>query len=191
MRRSAPSGTPCLHAALRGLPSPSEDLERRRAFETAYPDVTISPPETHANLWTARRGGKILASGYQLGDLLDSLDWLLGQPARVITVWQPYAWAIVAGVKTTEDRTWATTYRGLLYIHAGQEIDLNAPAEMRPPGGRLIAGAILGDVILARVEGDPGAWRWILTDPVALAEPLAAVRGHPGLWLLDLPPGLR
>jgi len=30
----------------------------------------------------------------------------------------------------------------------------------------------------------------MLTDPHQLAEPLTGVRGHPGIWLLDLPPWL-
>jgi hypothetical protein len=57
---------------------PTDPLERRRAFERTHPDVVITPPETHASMWTARRKGegKILASGYQLTDLLDALDWL-------------------------------------------------------------------------------------------------------------------
>jgi hypothetical protein len=52
---------------------------RRRRFEQAHPDITITPPETHASLWKARRDGKILASDYQLGALLDSLEWLTGE----------------------------------------------------------------------------------------------------------------
>jgi hypothetical protein len=64
---------------LRPVPGQPDDIERRRAFEAAHPDITISPPETHASLWKAWRGGKILATGYHLGDLLDSLDWVLGQ----------------------------------------------------------------------------------------------------------------
>lgn len=36
-----------------------------------------------------------------------------------LTVSQPYAEAIVSGRKTLETRTWATTYRGLLALHAG------------------------------------------------------------------------
>jgi hypothetical protein len=112
------------------------------------------------------------------------------EPARVITVWQPYAHAIVAGIKTTEDREWKPSWRGRLHIHAGLEIDVAAPAGLWPPAGLLARSAILGYVTLADVEGEPGAWRWILTDPVQLAQPLTGVRGHPGIWLADLPPGL-
>lgn len=38
---------------------------------------------------------------------------------KALTVSQPYAEAIVAGVKTIETRTWRTKYRGALAIHAG------------------------------------------------------------------------
>jgi hypothetical protein len=67
---------------------------------------------------------------------------------------------------------------------------LSAPAELWPPGGRLVNSAIIGHVTLADIEGRPGAWRWVLTDPRQLAEPVTGVRGHPGLWLIDLPPRL-
>lgn len=56
-----------------------EAVLRRKRFEGAHPEIVITPPGTHACLWTARRDGKILASGYQLGTLLDTLDWLFGQ----------------------------------------------------------------------------------------------------------------
>lgn len=38
---------------------------------------------------------------------------------RVLTVREPWASAIVYGPKAVENRTWATSYRGLLAIHAG------------------------------------------------------------------------
>lgn len=53
-------------------------LARRERYELDHPDVSISPPETHASLWIARRGGRILASHYQLAGLLDALDWFTG-----------------------------------------------------------------------------------------------------------------
>ena len=111
--------------------------------------------------------------------------------ARILTVWQPYAWAIVAGLKITEDREWKPSHRRRLWIHAGVEIDEQAPGTLWPPTRRLIISAILGYVTLADVEGSPGAWHWVLTDPVELAEPLTGIRGHPGLWLMDLAPDLR
>jgi hypothetical protein len=52
---------------------------RRKRFEEAHPEIVITPPKTQASMWTARRDGKTLASGYHLGALLDTLDWLLGK----------------------------------------------------------------------------------------------------------------
>lgn len=39
---------------------------------------------------------------------------------KALTVCQPWAWAIVHGPKTVENRSWATNYRGPLLIHAGK-----------------------------------------------------------------------
>jgi hypothetical protein len=52
---------------------------RRKRFEEAHPEIVITSPQTQASLWRARRDGNTLASGYYLGALLDSLDWLLGK----------------------------------------------------------------------------------------------------------------
>lgn len=37
---------------------------------------------------------------------------------KAITIWQPYAQAIVLGLKKFETRSWPTKYRGKLAIHA-------------------------------------------------------------------------
>jgi hypothetical protein len=112
------------------------------------------------------------------------------EPARVISVRNPWAWRIVAGLQTVEERTWKPSWRGVLWIHASKDSDLSAPAELWPPAGQLVSSAIIGHVTLAAVEGRPGAWRWVLTDPRQLTKPVTGVHGHPGLWLIDLPPRL-
>jgi hypothetical protein len=112
------------------------------------------------------------------------------EPARVISVTNPWAWRIVTGLQVAVEVTWKPSWRGVLWIHASKDSDLSAPAELWPSGGRLVNSAIIGHVALAAVEGRPGAWRWVLTDPHQLAEPVTGVHGHPGLWLIDLPPGL-
>lgn len=38
---------------------------------------------------------------------------------KALTIHQPFAGLIAAGLKTCENRTWATNYRGPLAIHAG------------------------------------------------------------------------
>ncbi len=110
---------------------------------------------------------------------------------RVLSVHQPYAWALVAGVTTTEERARTTSYRGRVFVHAGKETDLTAPAELWPTAGRLVAGAVLGWVTLDRIDGEPGRYLWRVTGPVMLPEPVTGVRGWPGLWFWHLPPELQ
>lgn len=38
---------------------------------------------------------------------------------RALTIHQPYAWAIAAGLKPVENRTWMTYHQGPIAIHAG------------------------------------------------------------------------
>lgn len=37
-----------------------------------------------------------------------------------LSIRQPWAWLVAAGIKDVENRTWQTSYRGPLLIHAGQ-----------------------------------------------------------------------
>ena len=115
---------------------------------------------------------------------------MTAEPARVISVMNPWAWRIVGGLQTVEERAWKPFWRGMLWIHASQDMDMSAPRELWPSRGQLVTSAIIGHVTLADVDGRPGRWRWILTDPYQLAEPITGVHGHPGLWLIDLPPRL-
>jgi len=51
---------------------------RRKQFEDAHPEIVITSPGPRTCLWTAHRDGTMLASGYQLSALLDTLDRLPG-----------------------------------------------------------------------------------------------------------------
>lgn len=95
---------------------------------------------------------------------------------KALTVQQPWAWAIVHGGKTVENRTQAWTYRGPLAIHAGLREDTAAYDDdmIRHALGQLDSswelqqqletGVILGVVDLVDVhradglESDP--WEW-------------------------------
>ncbi len=46
-------------------------------------------------------------------------QWLHGQ-VRCLSIRQPHAFLICAGIKPVENRTWSTNYRGQLLIHAGK-----------------------------------------------------------------------
>lgn len=38
---------------------------------------------------------------------------------------QPWAWLVAAGIKPVENRTWPTKFRGRFYIHAAKSKDIN------------------------------------------------------------------
>lgn len=94
-----------------------------------------------------------------------------------LSVRQPWAWAIEQGHKPIENRTWTTSYRGPLIIHASSSRDsLGEGRGVLPeyvPAEELIFGALicvvqLVDVVpLARVRSNPyaeGPWCWLLED---------------------------
>lgn len=105
---------------------------------------------------------------------------------KALTVRQPWANAIIWAGKTVENRSWRTSYRGRLYIHAGQRLE---PDHVLPVGVPVPRGAIIGTVEVTgchRCDGSCSAWaeadwcHWVLADPVALAEPVPC-RGALGL----------
>lgn len=127
---------------------------------------------------------------------------------KALTIHQPWAWAIAAGHKRVENRTWLTAYRGWLAIHAGSSNKSIADATafcarqgVTPPPieslhfGAVIAVATLVDVrplhtdSLFREEHDKDPWAfgpqcWILDDVRSLSDPVPC-SGKMGLF--DLP----
>jgi hypothetical protein len=83
---------------------------------------------------------------------------------RIITVRQPWASLIVAGVKDVENRTWPTSYRGPVLIHAGKRPDAISVAEVeRRFGAHLDNIGPLGGVvgvadIVDCVQPHPSQW---------------------------------
>lgn len=121
---------------------------------------------------------------------------------RAFTVHQPYAYAIVAGLKGYETRPRRTNIRGRVAVHAGkQEITLDSMRVVVVPsaGKKLHYGAVLGTVEIVdclpveevvdtltereRALGDysPGRWAWVLKNPVMFDTPIPA-RGKQGWW---------
>ncbi len=42
---------------------------------------------------------------------------------KALSIQQPFAWLIVNGYKDIENRTWNTSYKGFVLIHAGKQVD--------------------------------------------------------------------
>lgn len=132
------------------------------------------------------------------------------EPLCAITVRQPWAWAIAAGHKPVENRSWTTSHRGPLAIHAGKTLDPAAErfisARLDPdlplppkwwlqpgtlPAGAIVALADLTGFCARRMGGArecacgswamAGAVHWRLARVRPLAEPVPC-RGAQGLW---------
>jgi len=112
-----------------------------------------------------------------------------------LTIYQPWANLIADGIKTIETRSWATTYRGELLIHAGKS------TKFWEGDDDMSYGAILAVVDLVTIVpavdaldlhpdqclyGDfsPGRWAWMLRN-VRKVDPPLPVRGRRGLWTPD------
>lgn len=101
---------------------------------------------------------------------------------KAISIRQPWAWAIVAGHKPIENRTWKTSFRGRVLIHAGRAAVSGADLEElarharrqgfpMPEADRLFRGGIVGSIEIIDVvttSSDPwfkGPFGWILEEP--------------------------
>lgn len=116
-----------------------------------------------------------------------------GMPA--LSIRQPWAHLILHGPKRIENRSWGTSYRGPLAIHAPAAWADDVPAEIAAELGLpadLPRSAFVGVAHLAGGHrcpagqvcspwAAPGQYHWQLADPRALAEPIPA-RGRLGLW---------
>jgi hypothetical protein len=122
--------------------------------------------------------------------------------ARALTIQQPWAWATIYGGKDVENRSWSTTYRGPLLIHAGQRVDPAATERLlwtmadpesfgQPRAAWEARGAFIGVVFLADILTDSpsrwaisGCYHWVLEFP----SPIEPAVPHPGRQRLWTPP---
>lgn len=133
---------------------------------------------------------------------------------KALSLTQPWAELVVRGLKEYETRSWSTTHRGPLAIHASKGfprwaqrlLDEGEPIgdALNMPPGELPRGAIVGTVVLIGCYsttglqaarsitpqeinfGDwgPGRYAWHFENPVQCKP--ASVKGALGLWAVPL-----
>jgi hypothetical protein len=126
---------------------------------------------------------------------------------KALTIKQPWATLIVAGVKDIENRSWHTDYRGTIGIHSSAKmtrIEMEEACEFmesfvprfsapRFRQEQFPTGVLLGTVHIVdcvRASDSPwfvGEYGFVLQDEVAFANPLPC-RGALGFW--DVPTDL-
>lgn len=110
-----------------------------------------------------------------------------------LSIRQPWAWLILHAGKDVENRTWRTSYRGPLLLHAGAWDDGETPAWLRrafnvdiPDGTVLERGGVVGLAYLvdcvrsSASQWFEGPWGWVLRDPQPL--PFFPLKGKLGLF---------
>lgn len=121
---------------------------------------------------------------------------------KAYTVYQPYAYATVAGLKHYETRPRRTSIRGRVAVHAAKgkpRFVTMAVDKALPETMKLHFGAVIGTVEIVdcvpvealigklsereRVLGDytPGRFAWVLKNPIMFDRPIPA-RGFQGWW---------
>ena len=138
--------------------------------------------------------------------IIESEPLAVEEPLTVITLWQPWATLLVKGVKIHETRSWYTSHRGKILIHAAKrkinwcEIQLNLLEEIYPditewdyPLGAIVGEAELVDCRQCRAVRVPvsesdrltgnwsdGRFAWEMRNVKPLLIP--DVKGKQGLW---------
>jgi hypothetical protein len=118
----------------------------------------------------------------------------------VLSVKQPWAWLIVTGHKTCENRSWTMKHRGKVMIHVSRDLrtlfeDVRWVREefgIQVPLEEMEVGKVIGSVELVDVvqeSEDPwfaGPNGFLLEKPRMLpAKKRFALRGQPGVFYLD------
>ncbi len=122
---------------------------------------------------------------------------------RALTLWRPWASAVVQAGKDVENRTWKppdSVIGTRIALHAGKRLDPHAMEVIRRVCGhdRVTAaepGVIVCTVLVtgwtlaaASLWHAPGRYGWCIRDPIA-PEPTVPdpprIRGRQGLWTMD------
>lgn len=96
---------------------------------------------------------------------------------KALSIRQPWAYLIVAGIKPIENRTWLTHHRGPLAIHAGvhparesierieQRFGIKIPREQLQFGGIVGTAELTGIVTTSSSPYFEGPYGWVMTKP--------------------------
>lgn len=122
-----------------------------------------------------------------------------------LSIQQPWAWAILYLGKRVENRTWRSSFRGRIYIHAGLRFDKDALEDLesdiqripQPEREPCHLGALIGtatvtdccepdDVPVGQESWANGPWCFILDDVKPLPQPIA-YKGRLGFFKVSLP----
>jgi hypothetical protein len=127
---------------------------------------------------------------------------------KALSLWEPWASAVVLGIKKIETRSWDTRHHGILLIHAAKHPPEDLPNLLRhlqrafePEPLHFNLGYLIGMVNVVRTMrtehistytdvgpselewGDyrPGRYGWFLTNPCPFKQPIP-YRGRQGLF---------
>lgn len=114
-------------------------------------------------------------------------------PVFALSIRQPYAEAIVTGIKDIENRTWPVRFRGRIFVHAAKapswdafeyypELEAVFPASYEYPLGAIVGEVDITDCVeLSSSRWFAGPFGFVLRNAVRYDEPVA-VSGKLGLW---------
>ncbi len=113
---------------------------------------------------------------------------------KVLSIQQPWAWAILYAGKDIENRTWNTNVTGRILIHAGKKMDREGLDFLTSRGiviteETFLRGGIVGSVSIdGCVQNSDSKWffgpyGFVLSNPEIL--PFKPCRGHLGFFYLD------
>lgn len=122
--------------------------------------------------------------------------------SKALSIWHPWAWAIIHAGKNVENRSWATAYRGPLLIHSGknsayfedraeieQAFGITIPTKTQMPFGAIVGYVELVDCVYSELPsgkwGQPGCYHWILENARSLDTPIF-VRGFQRIFNICL-----
>lgn len=122
------------------------------------------------------------------------------RPMKALSVQQPWAWLIVNGYKDIENRTWATTFRGRFWVHAGKKVEKAGYEFLRehfpelyticPPAKEIERGGLVGQTTITDcVERSESRWflgpkGFVLSD--SHPHPLIPLAGRLGFFEVNL-----